>query len=154
MLMQIRRLHAYIGTFIAPSVIYFAATGLLQIYSLHEAHGNYTPPKIIEMLSGIHKDQRFGAGHHDAPDSDEAHSDIPAAADAHPNHAPKGEKAHHSQFATSLLKLFFSLVAVGLIFSTSFGIWMALQQGIRRRTHLVFLVTGALVPAILAALTT
>jgi hypothetical protein len=153
MLMQIRRLHAYIGTFIAPSVIYFAATGLLQIYNLHEAHPGYTPPRIIEMLSGVHKDQRFGPGHRDPDDAEKSHPDGPAAAASRPAPAPQGEKAHHTHLATALLKLFFASVAIGLIFSTSFGIWMALQQGARRRMHLVLLLTGALVPTILAALT-
>jgi len=150
---QIRRLHAYIGTLIAPSVIYFAATGLLQIYNLHEAHGGHSPPRIIELLSGVHKDQRFGAGHHDAQDGDERHSNVSAGAEAHPDRAPQAEEAHHSPIATSLLNLFFASVAIALIFSTSFGICMALQQNMRRRTHVTLLVIGTLTPAILAALT-
>ena len=64
--MQIRTLHAYIGMLIAPTVFFFAATGLLQIYSLHEAHPGYTPPSLIEKLSAVHKDQHFVAG----PDPD------------------------------------------------------------------------------------
>jgi hypothetical protein len=52
-----------------------------------------------------------------------------------------------------LLKAFFALVAIGLIFSTVAGIWMALQQAMRRRTHLVLLAIGTFVPLILGALT-
>ena len=52
-----------------------------------------------------------------------------------------------------LLKAFFAVVALGLIFSTGAGIWMALQQAARRRTHLVLLAIGTFVPLILAALT-
>ena len=44
LLMQIRAIHTYVGMLIAPTVLFFACTGILQIYSLHEAHGGYTPP--------------------------------------------------------------------------------------------------------------
>jgi hypothetical protein len=55
----IRRLHTYLGAFIAPSVLFFAATGSLQLFSLHEAHGDYQPPAFIEKLGMLHKDQVF-----------------------------------------------------------------------------------------------
>jgi hypothetical protein len=145
--MQIRRLHAYVGMFIAPTVFFLAATGLLQVYSLHEAHPGYTPPALIEMLSAVHKDQRFAMGHKEPPEAARPHAAGPAS---EPPHAERPRNAH---IATTLLKAFFTLVALGLIFSTGAGIWMALQQAARRRTHLVLLATGTLVPVILAALT-
>ena len=46
--------------FIAPSVLFFAFTGSLQLFSLHEAHGSYQPPALIAALGTVHKDQRFG----------------------------------------------------------------------------------------------
>lgn len=60
----IRRWHGYIGLFIGPSVLFFALTGAVQLFSLHEAHGSYQPPAIIEKLSSVHKDQVFALGHH------------------------------------------------------------------------------------------
>jgi hypothetical protein len=155
--MLIRKLHAYIGMLIAPSVLFFAATGTLQIYNLHEAHAGYTPPPVIEALSAVHKDQRFGAGHKHPAEAE--HAEGPAAAgphaDApHEDAAPHKSGARKSHMATILLKAFFTLVAIGLIGSTLAGLWMALQQRVRRTAHLVLLLIGALVPAILAALTT
>ena len=61
--MQLRTLHTYVGMFIAPSVLFFACTGIIQIFSLHEAHGGYTPPAIVVKLSSVHKDQVFRVPH-------------------------------------------------------------------------------------------
>ena len=51
---SIRLWHSYIGILIAPSVIFFALTGALQIFSLHESHGSYTPPVLIVVPSPAH----------------------------------------------------------------------------------------------------
>ena len=150
--LQIRKLHAYIGMLIAPTVIFFATTGLLQIYSLHEAHPGYTPPPLIEMLSAVHKDQRFSMGHR-PPGGERPHAAKTMPEAPRTGEAPHGNKNRGSHIATMLLKAFFASVAIGLIFSTGAGIWMALQHAMRRRTHLVLLAIGSLVPLILAALT-
>jgi hypothetical protein len=146
LLMQIRAIHTYVGMLIAPAVLFFACTGILQIYSLHEAHGAYTPPPIVEKLGRLHKDQVFALGHRAPP---------PAA--AAPSHAPKpatppSGEGRHVKLATILLKLFFTAIAVGLIGSTCAGVWMALRQPAKRRLHLLLLLTGAAVPLVLAAL--
>jgi hypothetical protein len=145
--LQIRKLHAYIGMLIAPAVVFFATTGLLQIYSLHEAHGDYSPPPLVEMLSSVHKDQRFALGHHKPPSG--AHRPKPESG------AGAGQPPHEdsTHTATPLLKAFFALVAISLIFTTLAGIWMALQQSRNRRMHLVLLAIGIVVPFALAALT-
>ena len=144
LLMQIREIHTYVGMLIAPAVLFFACTGILQIYSLHEAHGDYTPPPLVEKLSSLHKDQVFALGHHGPPPSAASHAPKPPAP------AP-GEK-HHAKLATTLLKAVFAAVAMGLIGSTCAGLWMALRQPGKRRLYLVLLTTGAAVPLILAAL--
>ncbi len=45
-LKQIRQLHLYLGTFFAPSIIFFALTGAIQLFGLHEGHPGeaYQPP--------------------------------------------------------------------------------------------------------------
>jgi hypothetical protein len=146
LLMQIRVIHTYVGMLIAPAVLFFACTGILQIYSLHEAHGGYTPPLVIEKLARVHKNQVFAVEHHAPPPA--------AAAPAAPKPAgpPPGGKEHHARLATTLLKAVFAAVAVGLIGSTCAGLWMALRQPGTRRLHLVLLAIGAAVPLILAAL--
>ena len=80
MMMLVRLWHHYIGFLIAPSVMFFALTGSLQLFSLHEAHGDYHPPALIEALGNVHKDQVFRirpprggaapAHHHEDEDAD------------------------------------------------------------------------------------
>jgi hypothetical protein len=145
---QLRVVHTYVGMLIAPSVIFFAATGILQIYSLHEAHPGYTPAPLIEKLGKVHKDQAFIAGRKRPPGA------APKAARPDGPHGPEGGAEKGPSAPTALLKLFFAIVAVGLIASTLIGVWVGLQQRLRRRTCLVLLLVGLAVPVILAALTT
>jgi hypothetical protein len=129
---SIRRWHSYIGLFIAPSVLFFALTGIAQIYNLHEAHRAYVPPVIVEKLSSVHKDQVFALGHHDAPPA-------PAAA------AAKDEDDKPA-LSTVLLKGFFCLVAVCLSVSTAFGLWMGLTQTRQKRLAWLLVIAGVLLP--------
>lgn len=89
--MLLRQIHAYIGALIAPSLLFFAFTGALQLFSLHEAHGNYQPPAIIERLARVHKDQVFSLGRHHKPTPAPASAAAPAGgggdADADRDHA-------------------------------------------------------------------
>jgi hypothetical protein len=147
---QLRKLHAYVGMLIAPATIFFAATGILQIYGLHEAHPGYAPAPIVEKLGVLHKEQAYKLGRHGGAPRPEG----PAPAAQPPRGAAKGDVAEGVPDALSiqLLKAFFAVVAAGLIFSTVTGVWMALLQPLRRKTYLALLLLGALVPAILAAL--
>lgn len=151
-LMQVRHVHTWIGMLIAPTVIFMAATGLIQIFSLHEAHDGYTPPPLIERLGSVHKDQRFTLGHHGGP---KAGHKPGAEADADHGSAPAAPTppANMSVLAMYLLKWVFALVAVGLMVSTCLGVWMSLRQGPRRRTWIILLAVGTVVPVVLAALT-
>lgn len=139
-MVNIRQWHSYLGLFIAPSVLFFALTGALQIFSLHEAHGKYQPLLVIEKLSKVHKDQVFAASHHHeaAPKTD---ADSPPPADDDDDDKPA--------LSTLILKWFFLFVALALSVSTGFGLWMGLTQTRRKRRAWGLLVAGALVPVIL-----
>jgi hypothetical protein len=133
-LAAIRRFHLFIGVFIAPSILFFAFTGALQLFSLHEAHDSYEPPTLIEALAKIHKDQVFAVEKHepDAPgkgDNDDHH---------HHDAAPKS--------TTIALKWFFLAVAAGLIVSTCLGLWMALVASRDRAACWLLLLAGAAIP--------
>jgi hypothetical protein len=134
---SIRLWHSYIGIFIAPSVIFFALTGALQIFSLHESHGSYTPPVIIEKLSSMHKDQVFEQKHHD---DDEAQSKD----DRQP--PPPQEHEAGPTLGTMLLKWFFLFVALALTASTVLGLWIGLTRFQRKRTGWWLLLAGILLP--------
>jgi hypothetical protein len=130
-LAAIRRFHHYIGVFIAPSLLFFAFTGALQLFSLHEAHGAYHPPALVESLGKVHKDQIFTM----KPKSD-------ADADHHP-----GDHADATPKPTTLaLKVFFLFVAAGLMVSTTLGLWMALVQARQKAVAWVIFVAGAVIP--------
>src|SRR5665213_134265 len=54
-----RKLHLYIGVFITPALLFFAFTGALQTFSLHETTqgSNYKPPTWAVTLAQLHKKQ-------------------------------------------------------------------------------------------------
>jgi len=144
MMMTLRQLHSYIGAFIAPSVLFFAVTGALQLFSLHEAHGAYRPPELVERLSRIHKDQVFS---------------LPPARGAqtggHRDHGPRAETPHAAPapaWSVTALKWLFLVVAAGLTLSTLLGLWMGFTTSRRRGVLLALLVLGAALPVVLVVL--
>ena len=54
-----RLTHLYLGVFITPALIFFAFTGALQTFSLHETTrgSSYKPPAWIVTLGQLHKKQ-------------------------------------------------------------------------------------------------
>jgi hypothetical protein len=137
-----RRWHSYIGLFIAPSVLFFALTGAAQLFSLHEEHGNYKPPAIMEKLSSVHKDQVFALGHHAQPAPDEG-SGEPGVAPAPRSADEDGDKP---ELSTLLLKIFFLVVALGLTLSASLGLLIGLTQTRSKRIAWIIVVAGTLLP--------
>lgn len=137
----LRRWHSYIGLLIAPSVLFFALTGALQIFNLHEAHANYQPAPLIEKLSAVHKDQVFEqpAKHHD--DNTPSGHATPGG-DQH----PQTHDEDKTSTATLALKWYFLFVALGLSASTLIGIWMGITQIGRAATAWTLLAVGALLP--------
>jgi hypothetical protein len=140
-MMSTRQLHAYIGLFIAPSVLFFALTGALQLFDLHEAHGDYQPFALIEKLSSVHKGQVFAFGDHHVTDPG-SETQKPAAGTA----GGAAEDEDKTELSTVLLRCFFLLVALCLVLSTALGLWIGLTQTRRRRVSWVLLLAGALIP--------
>jgi hypothetical protein len=141
-MLTVRQWHTYIGAFIAPSVLFFAFTGSLQLFSLHEAHGAYTPPAAIEALGRVHKDQMWEAPARGGP----AHADDEP--DRHAGPSRHREKAA-APWPVMALKWLFLAVAVGLMASTLLGVWLALTLGRRKGVVLALVVAGALLPLVL-----
>lgn len=136
--MMARRVHAYLSVLVAPTVLFFAFTGALQLFSLHEAHGDYRPPALIEKLGSLHKDQRFALGKHHGPPP------APAKAASAPKDAREEEDT--TPIRERVLKWLFLAAAIGLITSTSLGLWMALTQNRRRGLICPLLLVGAAAP--------
>jgi hypothetical protein len=144
-LAAVRRFHSWFGVFIAPSVLFFALTGALQLFSLHEAHGDYHPPPVIEKLGMLHKDQVFAAKpKRRQPAAAQAPKSAAPAAEAHREEGPKT--------STLVLKGFFLFVAASLVVSTCLGVWMTLAYGSGKRVLWLVFLAGAAIPlAILLA---
>src|SRR5260370_42503171 len=59
LLRSVRLIHLYLGVFIAPALLFFAFTGALQTFSLHETTrgSSYKPPAWAVTLGQLHKKQ-------------------------------------------------------------------------------------------------
>lgn len=140
----IRQLHLYVGVLIAPSVLFFALTGALQLFGLHEAEkgGAYAPPAVIEELSEVHIHQRFAM-------KPKRKGPPPAATSAKAAPAPANRPEPEG---VAPIKWVFLAVSIGLVTSTLLGLWMGLTQGRDRRLAFALLVVGAVAPALLVLL--
>src|ERR1700744_1811463 len=85
----LRKLHLYIGVFISPALLFFAFTGALQTFSLHETTqgSSYKPPTWAVKLGQLHKKQTLEVPvRKPRPATDAPKADKPA--DAAPVKAP------------------------------------------------------------------
>ena len=65
LLLWVRKLHLYSGVLFAPAILFFALTGLIQVFDLHKARpaAGYRPAGLILRLAALHKDQTFALPH-------------------------------------------------------------------------------------------
>ena len=152
-MLTLRQWHTYIGAFIAPSVLFFAFTGALQLFSLHEAHGSYTPPAALEALGRVHKNQMWQAPTKAGDD----HGDNDHDADHDKGHGRKGAPAHRhdrppAPWPVMALKWLFLSVAVGLMASTLLGLWLAITFNRRKTVVLGLFAAGVVLPVLLLVL--
>jgi|SRR5437867_91540 len=51
------RLHRYAGLITAPLILFFAISGIWQVFRLHESRkdGSYRAPQTLKTLSDVHK---------------------------------------------------------------------------------------------------
>ena len=143
---SLRKFHHYIGVFFAPAILFFAFSGTLQTFGLHEARGwgGASPPGWIAWMGNVHKDQdpdhgKGGPAKHVEAAHDRADSDHDA-----PKPAAKPQAA--PPYATYALKLFVGLMGVGLVLSSLLGITIALTLPAMRRVSIVMLAAGSLLP--------
>lgn len=144
-----RQIHLYLGAFIAPAILFFALTGVLQTFSLHEAakNGPYKPAHWIVALAQLHKKQTI-----QVPDRK---LQAPNIATTDETTAPKKHAAPQSGAAAPThnalpMKIFFLVVGVGLFVSTITGLYMSFAYA--RSTWLVSVsvFAGIVIPVLLA----
>ena len=140
----LRALHRYCGAIFAPTLLFFALSGMLQVFDLHKprAWGGDDPPAAIRTLASLHKDQRL---------ADEGRPEAPKREGA----AGAARKSRHdrpARIGETLLKLYVAAASALLAVSTVAGLVIAWRD-LRRRAWLAGLVVaGALVPLALALL--
>ncbi len=144
LLKTVRQVHLYFGVFIAPALLFFAFTGFVQTFSLHETTrgSNYQPPKILVELGQLHKKQTLVVPERRPPAEKPRDTATPASHAPDPTPKP-GPQPKAPQKNLWPMKLFFALVSIGLFTSTLTGLYMA-YTFIRHKP----LVTGVLVAGI------
>ncbi|KAA6464763.1 PepSY domain-containing protein [Acidobacteria bacterium AB60] len=144
-----RKTHLYIGVFTAPAILFFALTGALQTFSLHESarDSNYKPPQWILLLAQIHKKQTTQIPVRKAqPQS----APVNAAGEKKPDEKRAEPSAPTQPKRNALpLKIFFLIVALSLFLSTLSGLYLAWKYRRDRILATALLLAGILVPILL-----
>ncbi len=158
----IRKIHLYLGVFIAPALLFFSFTGAVQTFNLHEntPGSSYTPSRWLVVLGQLHKKQTTvvpvrkarpslpsGADPQGAKGS--LNDSRPGPSAQTPAQTKSGAETPASAANRHLpMKVFFLLVAVGLTVSVLTGIYMAWKY---TRPWLVIglLLAGVVVPCAL-----
>ena len=149
-----RQLHLYLGAFTAPALLFFAFTGALQTFGLHERHrgSDYQPPRWLVTMAQLHKKQTM-----DVPMRRLRPGAVAATTGSGPmamRDAPRDEARRATKPAHNALplKIFSALVSLGLMLSTLTGIYMAYRYTRNGRLVGAALIGGVLVPVVLAML--
>jgi hypothetical protein len=158
-LKYVRLTHLYFGVFITPALLFFAFTGALQTFSLHETTrgSSYKPPAWAVTLGQIHKKQtpivppkrpqptEVATAHTDNPDKPH-HGEAKSADAATPSatQQPVGPPApKHNPLP---LKIFFLIVAIGLFTSTLTGLYMSYKFIRNKALITALLIAGIIIP--------
>jgi hypothetical protein len=149
-----RLTHLYFGVFITPALLFFAFTGALQTFSLHETTrgSSYKPPAWAVTLGQIHKKQTpiVPVRKLPPPDSKAADKSAPDKSQPQPNPSPKPSDVTAPKPHNALpLKIFFLLVSIGLFVSTISGIYMSYKYIRNRLLITVLLIAGIVIPVVL-----
>jgi hypothetical protein len=165
-LKYLRLIHLYIGVFVAPALLFFAFTGALQTFSLHETTrgSSYKPPAWAVMLGQIHKKQTPIVPVRKVPPPDKpadkanpekAAQDKPQTTPGTVSQpadvpTPKSNDVTASKPHNALpLKIFFLLVAIGLFVSTLSGLYMSYKYILNRKLITAIFLAGIIVPVLL-----
>lgn len=167
----VRLTHLYLGVFAAPAVLFFAFTGAIQTFSLHETTrgSSYEPPRILVILGQIHKKQTpviqekkpqpppkpapgqddATSNRHDSPADPEAHTDPASHPATRPGVLTSEPGPQHNPLP---LKIFFLLVAISLTLSTLTGLYMAYAYTRNKVVTATLLLLGTIVPVLMVLL--
>lgn len=167
----VRQLHLYLGVFTAPMLLFFAITGGLQTFSLHETTrgSSYTPPAWLVSMAQLHKKQttvvpvrkprppEVAASATDLHAADAAATAMAANVQGDMRATPPSSEGADNAGAKPKknllpMKIFFGLVALSLLISTLTGLYMAWRYSRKPKLVGALLLGGVLVPLLLSLL--
>lgn len=138
MITKLRLAHFYLGVFFAPLIIFFAFTGVLQVFKLHESYRQVPGSQgdWIAWFGQFHKEQAWVP-----PRVSPAKAAAPSAAPA-PRKEEDGAKP---------MKWLVAAMGVSLVLTTLLGLYIAFNYPRRRMGFGVALGAGIVVPLVLMA---
>ena len=168
-LKSVRQVHNFVGLFFAPTIFFFAITGALQMFGLHESSrgSSYVPPAILVHLSQLHKKGTLYLPPRRPPQPpaakpDAMKPDAPklltpnAASPKAPPPRTEGDKTPRTIQSSAPnplpIKIFFAATATALVISTLTGIIMGWKYARRKSSVAVVLAAGVLLPLLLLLL--
>jgi len=138
------QLHLYLGTFFAPSILFFSFTGSIQLVGVHQARpGGYQPPVWIAKLAEIHKRQSLAAPPNTLPMMSRESPPFEPERPLRPGVPPAGLKPNLA------LKGFFLLMSISLFVTTCLGIYMSFKYSRSRSIVWGLLTSGIAIPSFL-----
>lgn len=146
-LKAIRLTHNYIGVFFAPTILFFAITGGLQMFSMHETtRGSaYVPPPLLVHLSQLHKKGTLYMAPKKPAPLAAPRAEAPKPEDPKPFPHP-ADPQPPNPLPT---KLFFAATALALLLSTCTGLTMAWTYARRKLMVAGVFLAGVVVPLVL-----
>lgn len=162
-----RSIHLYLGVFTAPMLLFFAITGGLQTFSLHETTrgSSYVPPAWLASMAQLHKKQTTvlplrrprpaeaaaplaGSGTVQAIGSSAANPASDARTAASPGQPVKSVRESPRKNLLPM-KIFFALVSLSLLTSVLTGLYLSYRYSRKPRLVSTILAAGILVPLLL-----
>lgn len=154
-----RQIHLYLGLFSAPALLFFALSGALQTFSLHEPTkgGDYKPANWIVVMAQLHKHQTA-----EMPPRKEQPTTAPLAETGAEGTSERSSRASLKRSGAPQMKavggfshhalplqIFFVIVSVSLFFSVLTGVYMCYNYSRNKRLVTSSLVAGLLIPIFL-----
>jgi hypothetical protein len=150
-----RTVHLYLGVFTAPMLLFFAITGGLQSFGLHEGMrgSSYAPPAWLASAAQFHKKQTTVMPVRRSPPAVKTASTPSDAMAARPSPAdlqtPVREAEPQAKRNLVPMKAFFALVALSLFLSVLSGLYMAWRYSRKPGLFGTILLAGIAVPLLL-----
>lgn len=143
---RVRTVHSYCAALSAPAILFFAASGLFQLFNLHkeDAATGYRPPIALQLVSDMHKNQTFSISR--APAKTARRGARPRPGDSDDSSPKRSKPLSAGQL---LLKWYFAFASAMLIVTVLAGLQMMLRN---RRDRLVMsglFLAGFIVPLVI-----